>query len=97
MTSGTGSSDDLEVRRRKLLFRSWHRGMRELDLMMGRFAEATLERLTPEELSELERLIELPDHELLTWLMGEAEVPRDYDTPLFRSLRDFNRGRNSSP
>ena len=97
MTDTMGSSEDLQVRRRRLLFRSWHRGMRELDLLMGRFAEATLDCLTPDELSELERLIELPDHELFTWLIGEAEVPLDYDTPLFRRLRDFNCGRDATP
>jgi antitoxin CptB len=92
-----GSSEEAEMRRRKLLFRSWHRGMRELDLILGRFVEATLDRLTSDELTELERLIELPDHSLLTWLMGGAEVPPDYDTPLFRKLRDFNRGRGTAP
>jgi antitoxin CptB len=96
MTSSMGSSEELKLRRRRLLFRSWHRGMRELDLIMGRFAEATVDRMTCDELSELERLIELPDHELLTWLIGEAEVPPDYDTPLFRKLRDFKHGRDAS-
>jgi antitoxin CptB len=36
-------------------------------------------------------LMEVPDHELLAWITGEADVPPNYDTALFRRLRDFNR------
>jgi antitoxin CptB len=85
------SSDGLDPRRRKLLFRCWHRGMREVDLIMGRFADAAVDALSDDELAEFERLIEVPDHEVLAWVTGEAAVPAAYDTPLFRRLRDFNR------
>ena len=85
------SSDGLDARRRKLLFRCWHRGMREVDLIMGRFADAAVDALSGDELAEFERLIEVPDHDLLAWVTGEAAVPAAYDTPLFRRLRDFNR------
>ena len=91
MTGTTRSSEGLDVRRRKLLFRSWHRGMREMDLIMGRFADATVQQLTQEELAEFEHLMEVPDRELLAWIIGEADVPPDYDTALFRRLREFNR------
>ena len=85
------SSDGLDPRRRKLLFRCWHRGMREMDLIMGRFADAAVDELSDDELAEFERLIEVPDHDVLAWVTGEAAVPAAYDTPLFRRLRDFNR------
>jgi antitoxin CptB len=85
------SSDGLDPRRRKLLFRCWHRGMREVDLIMGRFADAAVDALSDDELAEFERLIEVPDHDVLAWVTGEAAVPAAYDTPLFRRLRDFNR------
>ena len=91
MTGTTRSSDGLDPRRRKLLFRCWHRGMREVDLIMGRFADAAVDALSDDEIAEFERLIEVPDRELLAWVTGEASVPAAYDTPLFRRLRDFNR------
>jgi antitoxin CptB len=91
MTGTTRSSEGLDVRRRKLLFRSWHRGMREMDLIMGRFADATVQQLTQDELAEFEQLMEVPDRELLAWITGEADVPADCDTALFRRLREFNR------
>ena len=65
--------------------------MREIDLIMGRFADATIERLTAAELRDFEHLMEVPDREVLAWIIGEAEVPLTHDTALFRRLRDFNR------
>ena len=91
MTGTARSSDGLDARRRKLLYRAWHRGMRETDLIMGRFADASIEQLAAGELVEFEQLMEVPDRELLAWITGEADVPPDYDTALFRRLRDFNR------
>jgi antitoxin CptB len=91
MTGTARSSEGLDARRRRLLFRCWHRGMREMDLIMGRFADAAVEQLTSDELAEFEHLMEAPDRELLAWITGEAEVPPEYDTALFRRLRDFNR------
>ena len=41
-------------RRRKLLFRSWHRGMREMDLILGGFADADIAALTDAELDQYE-------------------------------------------
>ena len=89
--TGAAQRSQLESRRRRILFRSWHRGMRELDLIMGRFAERTIDDLTSEELLEFEQLMEVPDRELLAWITGEADVPPNYDTALFRRLREFNR------
>ena len=90
MTGSTRSSEGLDLRRRKLLFRSWHRGMREMDLIMGRFADASVARLSDGDLAEFERLIDVPDRDLLAWITGEEAVPVDYDSALFRDLRDFH-------
>src|SRR3712207_8529437 len=48
MSGSTRTSADLDVRRRKVLFRAWHRGIREMDLIMGRFADARSEEHTSE-------------------------------------------------
>jgi len=87
------TSDGLDLRRRKLLFRCWHRGMREMDLIMGRFADSALAELSDDELADLERLIELPDRDLLAWVTGEVAVPNDVDTVLFRWMCDFHKHR----
>jgi antitoxin CptB len=87
------TSDGLDPRRRKLLFRCWHRGIREMDLIMGRFADSALAELSEADLAEFERLSELPDHDLLAWVTGGAGVPPDVDSALFRRMRDFHLGR----
>ena len=61
-----------------------------MDLIMGRFADRAIAELGERDLSEFERLIELPDGELLAWITGEADVPPNFDTALFRSLRDLH-------
>ncbi len=71
MTGTTLSSEGLDLRRRKLLYRSWHRGLREMDLIMGGFADAKVAQLSEGELGELERLIDVPDCDLLAWITGE--------------------------
>ena len=90
MSGSTLTSAGLDVRRRKILFRAWHRGTREMDLLMGRFADAALAAMPDPELDEFERLIEVPDPDLFGWIMGEADAPSDYDTPMFRRLKAFN-------
>jgi antitoxin CptB len=89
--TGTGrTSDGLDARRRRLLFRSWHRGIREMDLILGRFADAAIADLSDAELDDFERLMERPDPELYAWVSGEAPVPGEYDTRLFKRLRTFH-------
>jgi antitoxin CptB len=90
MTGLRRSSDGLDPRRRRLLYQSWHRGIREMDLIMGGFADAFIETFTEAELDEFERLIVLPDQEVLGWVTGEFAVMAEYDTPLFRRLREFH-------
>jgi antitoxin CptB len=95
--SGTErSSEGLDLRRRKLLFRAWHRGLREVDLILGRFADSHIEALTDTELSEFEGLMDIPDGELLVWLTGEAEVPASHDGTLFKRLRAFRTGQGNA-
>jgi antitoxin CptB len=90
MTGMARTSAGLDERRRRLLYRAWHRGTREMDLIMGRFADAALGGLTEAEVAELEGLTEVPDAELYAWLTGGLPVPDDYDHAMFRRLRDFH-------
>lgn len=95
MSGSTRTSADLDPRRRRNLFRAWHRGIREMDLIMGRFADAEIGTMSDAELEEFERLIEVPDRDLFRWITGEDDTPVNYDTPLFRRLKSFHS--HSSP
>jgi antitoxin CptB len=93
MMTGTGiSSDGLDARRRRLLFRSWHRGIREMDLVLGRFADAHIAELSDAELDEVETWLEIPDQKIFTWVNGSQPAAAEIDTALFRRLRDFHYG-----
>ena len=89
MTGTTRTSSDLDPRRRRVLFRSWHRGIREMDLVLGRFADRNIDTLSDDELTVYEALMEVPDRDLLKWVTDEAPVPPNYDTPVFRRVKDF--------
>ena len=81
----------LDLRRKRALFRAWHRGTRELDLVMGRFAEREIAGLSEQEFELFERLLEEPDPAVYDWISGRAPIPPDYDTPLFARLREPSR------
>jgi antitoxin CptB len=89
MTGSTRSSSGLGDRRKRLLFRCWHRGTREMDLLLGRFADAEIDRLTDGELAELELLIEVPDPDLYAALTGSAERVPECAGALFERIKAF--------
>ncbi|WP_371346186.1 succinate dehydrogenase assembly factor 2 [Ancylobacter sp. IITR112] len=89
MTGTTRSSAGLDARRRRILYRSWHRGTREMDLLMGRFADACIGELSEEEVADFERLIEVEDPDLFGWLGSGVPSP-DFDTPVFHRFRQFH-------
>jgi antitoxin CptB len=84
------SSEGLGVRRRRLLFRAWRRGVRETDLIVGRFADAYIDRFDDDALGDFERLIEVPNASLYAWVVGSERVPQDYDTGVLRQLIAFH-------
>jgi len=85
------SSEGLDVRRRKLLFRAWRRGVRETDLIVGRFADAFIDKFDEPALDDFERLIEAPNAELYAWITGDQKVPANFDTAVLRQLIGFHR------
>ena len=86
MTDAPRSSAALDPQRRKLLFRARHRGMRELDVLLGGFADARLASLSAAEADEFERLMELPDRDVLAWLMGEGARPAGFTSGLLETV-----------
>ena len=91
--SGTRlSSEGLDERRRRVLFRSWHRGIREMDLVLGRFADAQLALLSEADLDEFERWLEIPDQQMFAWVSDAEPVPTQVDSALYRRLIAFHRG-----
>ena len=78
-----------EIRRKQLLFRSWRRGTREADLILGSFAESHLVGFDEARLDDYEALLEVADAEIFDWLAGRAAPPREHDTEVTRLLLAF--------
>lgn len=84
------SQIDPDTRRRRLRFRAWHRGIRETDLIMGRFADAHIENFTVDDMTDFERLLEIPDRDILDWVTGAAPVPEAELSPMLARILAFH-------
>jgi antitoxin CptB len=89
MTGSTRSSDGLDDRRKRLLFRCWHRGTREMDLILGRFADAEIANLSEGELVQFEFLMDVPDPDLYAALTGKMPPAPEYANGLFERIKSF--------
>jgi len=80
----------LDSRRRRALFRSQHRGMKETDVLLGRYAAAHLATMSDDVLDRFEVLIEESDNDLFAWIMGRDPIPDDADGDLINLIQSFN-------
>ena len=78
---------DIEIYKKKLMFRAWHRGMKELDLLMGTFAQEELADLAGDELAQFERLIDSEDNDLLNYFNGKQPVPSALAGSVFERIK----------
>lgn len=78
-----------EHRLKKLRFRAWRRGFREIDLILGGFADRYGESFTPEEFATFEALLEAEDQDVYAWIISQAEVPAEHRSPLMERLKAF--------
>ncbi|MGE0742610.1 MAG: succinate dehydrogenase assembly factor 2 [Hyphomonadaceae bacterium] len=79
----------MDERRKKLQFRAWRRGFREIDLILGGFADRHLVNLDGAGLDAFERLLEAPDQDVYEWLTEQAPAPAEHDTPTLALIRAF--------
>ena len=83
------SSQVLDPQQKKLLFRSWHRGTREADLLMGRFAESFLPQASADDLDLYETLLDENDPDIFDWVTGKEALPDKPFTDVLRRFIDF--------
>jgi len=88
--ASTGSPlDHRDVRCRRLLFRCWHRGTQEGDLILGRFAEAHLADFDVAQIERFEALLDCTDPDLFDWIIVGIAPPKEYEHDVMRLLRAF--------
>ncbi len=74
---------------KRLYYQSWHRGTREMDLILGRFSDQFLETMTSEQQAEYAFLLEESDSDLWGWISGNLTIPSDKKSSLLERIRDF--------
>lgn len=89
MTGSSITSAELDPRRRRMLFRAWHRGIREMDLILGQFADTELAVIDLADLDAFEAILEEDDNDLFQWICGKHETPQRLRTPLFERISAF--------
>ena len=85
------------VRRKRLLFRCWHRGTQESDLILGPFAEDSIETLDGGQLGRFEALLDCTDPDLFDWIFGVSEPPPEHDHDVMQLLRSVCIERHRTP
>ena len=81
---------DLDNRRKRLIFRSWHRGTREMDLIMGTFAEKHVPDMAVAELDLYEELLHTPDPDVYDWVSKQKPVPANMMNPVVEKLLEHD-------
>ena len=82
-------TETTENRRKRLRFRSWHRGTKEMDLLMGSFADAHLSGFDRDQLDRFEALLDVPEPVVYDWILGRGQPPADHDHDVTRLLLAF--------
>lgn len=78
-----------EARRKRILWRANHRGIKEMDLILGGFASLRLAAMNERELEMFEELLEVPDQQFLAWLTGTEPVPAASQNALLQDVLQF--------
>ncbi len=82
------SPPDIDTRRKRLLWRATHRGIKEMDLILGGFVTRNLAGFSEGEIADLERIMDIPDQDMLTWATRQAAVPAEHASPLLARILD---------
>ena len=79
----------METLRKRIFYKATHRGMQETDKIIGGFAEQELEKLSKDYLYDFDKLLDVPDVDLLNWILGNEAVPESFDNEIFRLIVVF--------
>ncbi|WP_455480050.1 FAD assembly factor SdhE [Bartonella sp. B23] len=90
MTVCAVDKNQLDACRRRLIFRAWHRGIREMDLILGRYVDAHIVGMSDKTVSQLEYIMSFDDRDLLTWITEEVSLPSEIDGSLFRDIINYH-------
>ena len=79
-------SETRDIRLKRLRIRSWRRGMREMDMLLGPFSDGPLQDLDDAQMDNYEALLSENDQEIYRWISGQEETPEQYQYLINRVL-----------
>ncbi len=79
-------TEKLETVRKRLAWRASRRGIKEMDILVGGYADAHLPRMSAKELVLFEALLEIPDQQLLSWVTRQEDVPEHLKNPMLLQI-----------
>ena len=80
-------NETIENKRKRLIFRSEHRGTKEMDLIMGSFARKNVPEMNEEELAQYDEILKENDPNLYNWLTGKEDAPANVINEVFKRLK----------
>ena len=76
--------------KKKLLYQSTHRGCKELDIILGGFAEKFLMKLESKSTLYYQELLNAPDNDIYEWITKKKIPPKKYDTEILKEIISYN-------
>jgi len=83
-------NESIDIRKKRLIFRSWHRGIKEADILLGSFADQFLHDMTDEQLDKYETLLREADSDLVAWITNDRPAPEHYDHDVMTMLKSID-------
>ncbi len=81
---------NLENRRKRLKYLANHRGIKEADLILGRFVDRNFGQFDEADIDWFEALFQCQDTDILAWITGKTPTPKAFDTPLMDRLKTLD-------
>ena len=79
----------MDSRRKRLKFQAQHRGTKEMDLILGSFAERHLTELSGDLVDQFEALLNCPDQTLYSWISGREPIPDEFNNEIMDLVQKF--------
>ena len=82
-------TNNIEIRRRRLKYRTSHTGAKETDILLGSFVEVFIESLDESEIQDFEDLLSIGNDPLVfNWIVSRESAPKEFDTPLLKKIQN---------
>lgn len=78
--------ESIDKKRKRLIFRSWHRGTREMDIIMGSFADKHIPTFNEEQLDIYDDILSIPDPDIYEWICEREQPPANTQSDVLTML-----------